>query len=124
MGVIIMSILEENLGRSLRDPQFLLDIGHIMKNICFISFMINTLVRYEDIDINNTIYNEENKFGNTNVYAYAYMHGTTINEKEGHRFERGQKHVYRTVLMKKEEGNNAYIHIYIYIYIYIHISRK
>lgn len=123
MGVIIVSILEENLGRSLRDPLFLLDIGHTMKNICFISFMINALVRYENIDINNAIYTQENKFGNTNVYAYAYMHRTIISEKGGHRFERGQKHVYRTVLMKKEEGNNAYIHIYLHIHIYPYFSK-
>lgn len=62
MGVIIPNILEENLRRSLRDPLFLLDIGQTIKNICFISLIIYILVRHENIDINNAIYTEENKF--------------------------------------------------------------
>lgn len=86
-----------------------------MKSIYFISLGIYILVRPENIDTNNTIYTEENKFGNTNVYTYADMHGTTINEKGGHRFEREQKHAYRTVLMKKEEGNNANTYIAIFL---------
>lgn len=53
-----------------------------MKNIYFISLGIYILVRPENIDTNNTIYTEEYKIGNTNVYTYADVHGTIINKKE------------------------------------------